>query len=175
MDRNYAAPQRSPAANGAEEVAGQAGAEGAEEVAGQAGADVGADARADGLAAVGGEAPVESPGRGGAARVLLFVFVLSIAAQVFALYLYVPGPETQVDIPHADKIVHAALFAAPAFVAVLARLPLGIVVPLLALHAPVSELVQHAFISGRAGEPLDVVADLVGVLLGVLGGLAARR
>lgn len=159
MDRNYAAPQRSPAAQGAEEVAGQARA------------DVGADA----LTAAGGEAPVELHGRRSAARVMLVMFVLSIAAQVFALYLYVPGPETQVDIPHADKIVHAALFAAPAFLAVLARLPLGVVVPLLALHAPVSELIQHAVISGRAGEPFDVVADLTGVLLGVLAGLTVRR
>ena len=113
-----------------------------------------------------------SRGRWTAARI---AFVVALAVKVYLLYLFVPGPSTDVAIPHADKIVHIAVFAAPAFFAVLARMPLWIVLSLLALHAPVSELVQHAFISGRAGEPLDVVADLVGVALGGLAGVVARR
>ena len=102
-------------------------------------------------------------------------FVLAVLVQVYLLYLYDPGPSADVSIPHADKIVHAVLFAGPAFLAVLTRLPLHIILPLLILHAPVSELVQHRLIAGRAGEPFDVVADLVGVGLGMLAGRVLRR
>lgn len=88
-----------------------------------------------------------------------------MVGQVAALYL--PGsPEpSSVDIPGLDKVVHVALFAVPAFL--LRRLtsawwPLA----LLALHAPVSELVQWRFIAYRSGDWWDLVADLVGVALG---------
>lgn len=37
---------------------------------------------------------------------------------------------------------------------------------LLALGAPVSELVQHYVLSHRSGDPLDVAADRTGVALG---------
>jgi hypothetical protein len=97
-------------------------------------------------------------------------------AQLWVLYLYVPSGSDAVSLPHADKIVHAAVFALPAFLGVLAGLRPSIVGAVLAVHAPVSEVVQHLWIPARAGDPWDVVADVVGVLLGLaLGALMLRR
>ena len=120
------------------------------------------------------EAEVAEESRGGRA-VALAAFVVAVVVQVYVLYLFVPGPSTDVTVPQADKIVHLAVFGAPAFFAALARLPLWGVATLLAMHAPVSELIQHSLIAGRSGEPLDVAADLVGVGLGSLAGLAMHR
>lgn len=103
-------------------------------------------------------------------------FVAAILAQLWVLYLYVPSGSDAVSLPHADKIVHAAVFALPAFLGVLAGLRPSIVGAVLAVHAPVSEVVQHLWIPARAGDPWDVVADVVGVLLGLaLGALMLRR
>ena len=48
-------------------------------------------------------------------------------------------------------------------------------VGLLALHAPVSELVQHFLLPNRSGDPWDAVADLGGVVLGVTLAVVGRR
>lgn len=113
---------------------------------------------------------------GGVVRALQAGFVLALLLQVYVLYLYVPGPSDTVAIPHADKLVHAAVFALPAAVGVVARLRPWLVGLVLAAHAPVSELVQHLWVTGRSGEPWDVVADWVGIALGLgLGALVASR
>ncbi len=44
--------------------------------------------------------------------------------------------------------------------------PCGAAVVVLAVHAPVSELVQHFWLPGRTGDVWDAVLDLVGVALG---------
>ncbi len=41
-----------------------------------------------------------------------------------------------------------------------------------AVHAVVSELIQARFYAERTGDPYDVLADLVGVVLGLLGARA---
>lgn len=86
-----------------------------------------------------------------------------------ALIVYapqVPGPEPAV--PGADKVVHGIVFALPVVLAGAARLPwwrwLAVA---LALHAPVSELIQQTMLPRRSGDPLDVLADLVGVGLAI--------
>lgn len=93
---------------------------------------------------------------------------LATALALHLVALYLPGsPEPGPELfPHVDKLVHVALFAAPAYL--IARLtsawwPLL----LLALHAPVSELVQHLWIPYRGGDPFDALADIVGVALGL--------
>lgn len=85
------------------------------------------------------------------------------------LALYLPGsPDPGPDlIPHLDKVVHVALFAAPTFLVRRLTTAWSPVV-LIALHAPVSELVQYHFIPRRSGDPMDLVADGVGVALGLL-------
>ena len=91
-------------------------------------------------------------------------FGVALAVQLFAVYsprgLGGPG------IPGLDKVVHALIFFAPAFAVLMmgirARWALGI----LALHAPVSELIQHVGLVQRSGDVFDVLADLSGVALG---------
>jgi hypothetical protein len=91
-------------------------------------------------------------------------FLVAMAVQLVALYF--PGG---VGGPHAtgiDKVIHVLIFAAPA----LAVLNAGMSRPgrlwalgILALHAPVSELIQHLALPARSGDVFDVVADLGGV------------
>ena len=103
-------------------------------------------------------------------------FVAALLLQTYLLYAYVPGPASGITIPHLDKVVHVGMFALPAFLGVLARLRLWLVGLILVVHAPVSELVQHRYLPGRAGDPADLIADLVGIGLGlVLGLLVLRR
>ena len=100
-------------------------------------------------------------------------FAVSMAMQLVAVYAPA-GPEGA-DVNGLDKIVHAAIFFAPAFAALMmgirARWALGI----LALHAPVSELIQHVGLSQRDGDVFDVMADLAGVSLGWLAFVVRNR
>jgi len=102
----------------------------------------------------------------GMVRVLRGGFVAAVLLQLAMLYLHVPTPSGAASIPHADKIVHAAIFAAPALLGVLAGLRAWVVALVLGLHAPVSELVQHYVLAGRQGDPMDMFADWVGIALG---------
>ena len=112
---------------------------------------------------------------GGVMRALRVGFWLALAVQVYVLYLYVPSASGAVTIPHADKAVHAAIFAVPALVGVLSGLRPWLVGLVLLVHAPVSEVVQQVWIPGRSGEPWDVVADWAGVALAVAVAVALRR
>ena len=73
------------------------------------------------------------------------------------------GPQV---FPQADKVVHAALFA---LLAATAGLRLGArpgVLLAVVAYAPASELVQALALPTRSGDPVDVVADLVGTAAG---------
>ena len=100
---------------------------------------------------------------------MVCVLIVHLAA------LYLPGtPQPgRFDIPGLDKVVHVALFAVPAFVL---RRVTSRWWPIVALvvHAPVSELAQWAWVPYRSGDPLDLVADLAGVALGVWGATLAE-
>jgi len=102
-------------------------------------------------------------------------FVVALLIQGYLLYFDVPGTSDVVLFPHVDKVVHAALFALPAATGVLAGMPPWVLGVVLAGHAPVSELIQRAFLPGRFGDPLDVLADLVGVGLGLVVGVLVLR
>jgi VanZ family protein len=94
------------------------------------------------------------------------IFAVLVAAQVVALYW--PRIDLQGPVTWTDKVVHVLLFMVPVAVGLLAGLRPVPVVALLALHAPVSELIQHYLLPHRSGDVRDAVADLVGVALGVL-------
>jgi len=96
-----------------------------------------------------------------------------MAIQLVALYSPqgVAGPQ----VTGLDKVVHVLIFAAPALVALLsgfrARWALGV----LAVHAPVSELIQHFWLPHRSGDVFDVAADLGGIALGAVAYLVWSR
>ena len=99
---------------------------------------------------------------------------------VQVVVLYTPqagGPPS--PIPHGDKVVHALTFGAPVLVAGWAKGdPWRVVALLSAVHAPVSEVIQHVALPTRSGDPWDVVADLVGVgvaFAGVAWGIRRPR
>jgi VanZ family protein len=114
--------------------------------------------------------------RGAARNAWLWVFALLALAHLAALY----WPRVTVEGPVAwtDKVVHVLLFALPAAAGLLAGLrPAYLLVPL-ALHAPLSEALQHFVLPNRSGDPWDALADLsgvvVGVTLAVVGGARLR-
>ncbi|MDP3714488.1 MAG: VanZ family protein [Mycobacteriales bacterium] len=89
------------------------------------------------------------------------------AAVLLSLYvLFAPDPGGAPRFTGADKVVHVVLFALLAATARWrcgGRLPVWLAV---AAYAVVSELVQGLLLVGRSGDPLDVVADLLGAGLG---------
>ncbi|GAB3810753.1 hypothetical protein GCM10028820_00830 [Tessaracoccus terricola] len=105
-------------------------------------------------------------------------WLLGIAVAVHLLALYTPGsPEPtlpELPVPQLDKLVHVGLFALPAFLARRLTRAWWPVVALL-VHAPTSELVQYRFIPHRSGDPADLVADVVGIGLGVWAAHLGQR
>lgn len=111
--------------------------------------------------------PTRADGR--ARRPLLAGLAVAVVLQLVVLYLpQDPGP---LPFPQADKLVHLSVFALPALFGLLAGLPGRWVVGALVSHAVLSEVVQGALLAGRSGDPVDAVADVVGVGLGVLAAL----
>jgi hypothetical protein len=93
------------------------------------------------------------------------VAVLALLLQFAVLYApRAPGVDSG-GLP-VDKVVHMAAFALPTVALIASGLPRVWVIGLMAVHAPLSELVQHRVLAHRSGDPWDVVADLVGVALG---------
>ena len=107
---------------------------------------------------------------------------LAVLVQLWGLYR-VTGPPTPPWFPNADKVEHVLGFAAPVFLVLLAswrgrqaRSRTIIVVALIfGVHAVLSELIQHTFYRGRSGDPLDVLADWSGIIVGVCGFLVVSR
>jgi len=102
-----------------------------------------------------------------------WAFGIAVAVQLIALYA--PDGPVMPGINGLDKVVHVAIFAAPALAALMlgirARWALGI----LAVHAPASELIQGFFLSQRSGDVFDMMADFGGVALGGLAYLVWSR
>ena len=99
-----------------------------------------------------------------------------MAAVVFSLYALFapaePGPEL---FPSVDKVAHLLIFLALAATARWHLGPRRAVLAVVVAYAPASELVQGLI--GRDADPLDALADLVGVALGwlVVGPRLPRR
>jgi hypothetical protein len=72
-------------------------------------------------------------------------------------------------------VVHICIFAGPALAALMAGISAPWALGVLALHGPVSELVQHFALSHRSGDVFDAMADFVGVGLGALAYLVWSR
>ena len=103
---------------------------------------------------------------------------LAVGVQLAVLYAPDAPAVDTAGLP-VDKLVHVAVFLVPTVALVMAGVPRGWAVGLMAAHAPISEVLQHLLLGARSGTPLDVVADLVGVAIGAFvtrpGGRFAAR
>ena len=92
---------------------------------------------------------------------------LAVAAVVTQLLvLYWPVVTVEGPVSWTDKVVHLFVFAVPTYAVGRALRSVRTAVVVFAIHAPVSELVQHFLLPGRSGDVWDAVLDLVGVALG---------
>lgn len=106
--------------------------------------------------------------------------VVAVLLQLWGLYR-VAGPPQPSWFPFADKVEHAVGFALPVLLILLTitlhdRSRWGwpsprtsvLVLVIFAAHAVVSEVIQHQWYRYRTGDPLDVLADWVGIAVGML-------
>lgn len=109
-----------------------------------------------------------------ARRALLAV---TLVVQLIVLYWpRVPGPPGLLDLPGLDKLIHMVIFAAVAWTGLRAGCRARWWLPLMVLHAGVSEVLQASVLPHRSGDWWDVVADVAGVCLGgLLGAVWVRR
>lgn len=89
-------------------------------------------------------------------------FVAVVAGHLAVLYW--PHAPSTGGLP-IDKVVHVAIFGVVLWVGARAGVPVRPLAVALAVHAVVSELIQHYFLVGRSGDPGDSLADLTGVLI----------
>ncbi len=102
--------------------------------------------------------------------------VLAVMAVVVHLAaLYWPRVDLQGPVVWTDKVVHVLLFGVPTLLVLRAWRSPWWVVGLLALHGPLSEVAQHVWLPNRSGDMGDAVADLGGVVCGVLLAVVGRR
>ena len=100
----------------------------------------------------------------------------AVALVVQVLVLYAPEvPAAPIGVPGADKVAHLAVFAAVTLTALRAGIAPAPVLGLGVVHAVLSEVIQHALLPGRSGDPADAVADVLGVLAGVVLARALDR
>ena len=120
---------------------------------------------------------VEGPAAGASAARpdLLWLLGFGAVLAVQLIVVYAPQGPGGPQIAGLDKLVHLVIFALPVLAALMAGLRAPWVLGILAVHAPVSELVQHFALPRRTGDLLDMVADLAGVALGYLAFLVWNR
>lgn len=104
--------------------------------------------------------------RRSAARSRVAVGLAVAAVVVQLLVLYWPVVTVEGPVSWTDKVVHLLVFAVPTYAVGRALGSVRTAVLVFAIHAPVSELVQHFLLPGRSGDVWDAVVDLVGVALG---------
>lgn len=102
----------------------------------------------------------------------LVAFAVVVGMHLAALYW--PRVDLAGVPADSDKLAHAMLFAAPAFVGTVAWRSWWPAI-VVAIHAPVSEYLQAAFLVGRSGTVGDTFADLAGVAVGILAAAALCR
>lgn len=105
---------------------------------------------------------------------------LAVAFHLWGLYRP-SAPAAAAWFPGADKIMHAVGFALPVILIAVAyrlscrvdgRTPrvgvLAVIGGVFLVHAVISELIQQRFYLHRSGDPLDVVANWIGIAAGGL-------
>ncbi len=104
-----------------------------------------------------------------------WLVALGVALAVQLVTLYSPEVAGAPQIAGMDKVVHVFVFAAPALAALLAGISAPWALGILAVQAPLSELIQHLALAHRSGDVSDVLADIAGIALGWLAFLVWRR
>jgi VanZ family protein len=109
---------------------------------------------------------------GGLARTTFAIAVLVSLAVLFTPASGVPSAP-----PGVDKVVHVVLFAVLATSGRWAGVARGVLAVLLVVYASVSELLQSLSALNRSSSVADLLADVAGVLVGVLlwDAIARRR
>lgn len=97
---------------------------------------------------------------------------LTVVALVMLLS---PASATPSGPEHADKVVHALLFAALAVASRYARMTPQITVLWLAAFGAITEILQGVLPIGRQGSLWDLFADVVGVAIGLTAQSAIMR
>jgi hypothetical protein len=92
--------------------------------------------------------------------------VFALAVLVSLAVLFAPAGNVPSAPPGVDKLVHATLFAALALTGRWAGLARGALASVLVLYAAASEVIQGLI--GRDAAVGDLLADVVGVLIGLL-------
>ncbi|WP_051515736.1 hypothetical protein [Candidatus Blastococcus massiliensis] len=101
--------------------------------------------------------------------------VFCVAVLVSLAVLFAPASDVPSAPPGVDKLVHAGLFAALVVTGRWAGLSARAVPPLLIGYAAVSEVVQGLSPLDRSASVADFVADVLGVLLGLVAWAALER
>jgi hypothetical protein len=104
--------------------------------------------------------------------------VFAVVVLVSLAVLFAPADDVPSAPPGVDKLVHLLLFAALAVSGRWAGVRAGVLCVLLVAYAAVSEVVQGLSALERSASVADWVADVVGVLAGLLAwawAWAARR
>ncbi|SEO88906.1 VanZ family protein [Trujillonella endophytica] len=102
---------------------------------------------------------------------------LALTVLVSLAVLFTPGDDVPSAPPGVDKLVHLALFAALALAGRWAGIAPRVLAVLLVAYAGASEVVQAVAPLNRSGSVADLLADVLGVALGLLAwtGLARAR
>lgn len=98
-----------------------------------------------------------------------------ISLAVVSVLLFIPATTVPVEPPVSDKVVHVLLFAVLALTgrfALFRVLPLGIG---LVAYAVATEALQEVLPINRYGDPRDVLADSVGMLIGLVVAWSSSR
>ena len=101
--------------------------------------------------------------------------VFAVAVLVSLAVLFAPPSDVPPSPYGLDKLVHGALFAALAVTARWAGVRRGVAAVLLVLYAALSEVLQGTSLVDRDASVADLLADAVGVLVGLLVWAALTR
>ena len=123
--------------------------------------------------------PREIARAGGSLPLRAGLLVLALALNVSFYLPSLPEGTPGVGVPGLDKLVHVAVFAltvlaAGRLLAPRSRFPMGWVVIAAIVHAGVIELVQ-LLLPARRGDGADLLADVVGIALGLGAWIWLRR
>ncbi len=114
--------------------------------------------------------PPRSGHRGAASR---GAFALAVLASL--VVLFTPGDDELAALPGVDKVVHLVLFAVLAVTGRWTGVPARPLVLLLTAYAALSEVLQAVLPLDRSGNLADLLADLAGVVIGLITWAVLRR